>query len=76
MTSLTCLKIEKWLSYLLKVTKNDLWYSWLSVACLDEKVRSDSLIWLNLCLLKWVPKSPDFDSTNSPKVAIYPEARY
>ena len=76
MTSLTCLKIEKWLSYLLNVTKNDLWYSWLSAACLDEKVRSDSLIWLNLCLLKWVPKSPDFDSTNSPKVAIYPEARY
>ena len=71
MKSLTCLKTETWLSYLLKVTKNDLWYSWFSVACLDEKV-----IWLNLCPLKWVPKSSDFDCTNSPKVAIYLEARY
>ena len=52
MTSLTCVKTEKWLTYLLKVTKNDLWYSWLSVACLNEKVRSDSLIWLKFVSFK------------------------
>ena len=46
MTSLNCLLADKWLSYSPKVSKNDLWYSGPSVGCLDEKVRSDSLIWL------------------------------
>ena len=51
----------------------------LTFCCLSRLKGGKWLPNLNIiCVLwwKWVLKSPNFDSTNLPKMAIYPEAKY